>query len=275
MQIALAQMSMSPDMDTNLDTSLRYIAQAEDADLLLFPEIQLTPFFPLYHRDELSSHYGHTAEDYLLDAEDWHINRLISAAQQHHLWIPPNVYMLQGDKPYDTSLLISAEGRLVGRNMMVHVMGLPQFWETDYYTPSKEGFRVYDTPWGRVGIVICFDRHLPESIRSCALQGAQLILVPTANLQTEPLEMYEWEMRVQAFQNNVFIAFCNRVGREGDVLFAGQSLVIDPDGQVVARASNQPALLRATIDLNQVQDCRHRRPYITCLPSARRHTLSV
>ena len=75
-------------------------------------------------------------------------------------------------------------------------------------TPSEDGFKVFDTPFGKVGIVICFDRHLPESIRTCTLKGAQLIIIPTANTLAEPLEMFEWELRVQAFQNNVFVAMC-------------------------------------------------------------------
>lgn len=69
--------------------------------------------------------------------------------------------------------------------------------------------------------MICFDRHLPESIRSCALQGAELVIVPTANTKAEPLEMFEWEMRVQAMQNQIFIAMCNRVGTEDAMQFAG------------------------------------------------------
>ena len=86
--------------------------------------------------------------------------------------------------------------------------------ECDYYTPSEEGFQVFTTEFGKIGIVICFDRHLPESIRSCAAQGADLVIVPTANTKAEPLEMFEWEMRVQAYQNQTFVAMCNRVGKE-------------------------------------------------------------
>ena len=66
--------------------------------------------------------------------------------------------------------------------------------------------------------------------------GAELVLIPTANLTTEPLDLFEWEIRVQAYQNNVFIAMCNRVGREGDVTFAGQSLVVDSEGQTLFKA---------------------------------------
>lgn len=146
---------------------------------------------------------------------------------------------------------------------MVHVLQAQNFYERDYYTPSTDGFHVFDTPWGKVGIVICFDRHLPESIRTCASKGAQLIIIPTANIEGEPLEMFEWELRVQAMHSNVFIAMCNRVGTEGDATFAGQSIVVDPDGEVILKADNQEQLITCEIDLEQTKESRAKRPYIT------------
>jgi predicted amidohydrolase len=145
---------------------------------------------------------------------------------------------------------------------MVHIMQAEQFYECDYYTPSNDGFHVYNTPFGKVGIVICFDRHLPESIRTCVVMGAKLIIVPTANTKSEPNEMFEWEMRVQAFQNNVFIAMCNRVGVEGDMEFCGNSIVIDPNGDVIFKADDTEQLITAEIDLSEADISRQKRPYI-------------
>ncbi|WP_444313024.1 carbon-nitrogen hydrolase family protein, partial [Megasphaera sp.] len=116
---------------------------------------------------------------------------------------------------------------------------------------------------GKIGVVICFDRHLPESIRTCAAMGAELVLIPTANLTTEPLDLFEWEIRVQAYQNNVFIAMCNRVGREGDVTFAGQSLVVDSEGQTLFKAGGEAGLVYCDIDLEKCKASRQARPYIT------------
>ena len=70
-----------------------------------------------------------------------------------------------------TLLMIDSNGGLVGVSKMVNVYQANKFYEQDYYTPSEDGFKVYDTPFGKIGIVICFDRHLPEGIRSCAKQG--------------------------------------------------------------------------------------------------------
>lgn len=144
---------------------------------------------------------------------------------------------------------------------MVHVAQAEHFYEQDYYTPSDDGFHVFDTDIGRIGIVVCFDRHYPESIRTEALMGADLILVPTVNEKAEPLTMFEWEIRVQAFQNSVAIAMCNRVGTEDDMKFAGESLVTDAYGNLICKAGDEEGVLYAEVDLKKSSDLRNKKPY--------------
>lgn len=144
---------------------------------------------------------------------------------------------------------------------MVHVAQAEHFYEQDYYTPSDDGFHVFDTDIGRIGIVVCFDRHYPESIRTEALMGADLILVPTVNEKAEPLTMFEWEIRVQAFQNSVAIAMCNRVGTEDDMQFAGESLVADAYGNLICKAGDEEGVLYAEVDLKESSDLRNKKPY--------------
>lgn len=116
-------------------------------------------------------------------------------------------------------LFIDNNGKIIGNQKMVHIARLEYFYEQDYYTHSEEGFNVFDTEFGKIGIVICFDRHYPESIRTSVLKGAELILIPTANTIDEPKELFQWEIRVPAFQNSVNIAMCNRVGIEDNMTF--------------------------------------------------------
>ena len=106
------------------------------------------------------------------------------------------------------------------------------------------------------------DRHLPESIRTCVLKGADLIIIPTANTKAEPMEMFEWEVRVQAMENQVFVAMCNRVGKEGSMDFSGESLVVDPRGEVICKADGSEQLLVCDIDLKQAKELRKKVPYI-------------
>jgi predicted amidohydrolase len=159
--------------------------------------------------------------------------------------------------------MIDSHGQVLGVSKMVHIAQAQYFYEQDYYTPSDEGFRVYDTPLGKIGVVICFDRHLPDGIRSCAQQGAQLVLIPTANIVGEPLNLFEWEVRVQAFQNTVFIAMCNRVGTEGQLTFAGQSLLAAPNGELLYKAGPTEELPVLDVPLEQAVQERKKRPWLT------------
>lgn len=258
MKIAMGQISMSVEYKENIDKTMRVIEECCGDDILFFPEIQLSPFFPQY----LSAESPFDAKEYLMTESHQDIKRICEQAKNNNLFISPNVYLQKEGNCYDASLWITPDGEIEGISTMVHVMQAENFYEKDYYTPSSDGFKVYDTPFGKVGIVICFDRHLPESIRTCALLGAQLIIVPTANLKSEPLEMFEWEMRVQAMQNNVFIAMCNRVGIEGELEFAGESIVIGPDGEVIIKADDKEKIVRAEIDLDEAVKSREKRPYI-------------
>ena len=109
---------------------------------------------------------------------------------------------------------------------------------------------------------MCYDRHYPESYRSCVLQGADLIVVPVANDKTEPLELFRWEIRVAAFQNSVNVVMCNRVGREAGMDFCGESVFADASGAVAAAAGDREELLLAELDLAGTAAVREKRQYL-------------
>lgn len=264
MRIAMAQMSMQMNRDSNLAKTAGYIQEAvgAEADLLFFPEVQLTPFFAQYRAEEFMQ-MGLDPESFAVDAYGEEIRLIRQMVRNAGIICSPNLYVQESEgECYDRSYMIDGGGHVLGTSDMVNIYSAPLFWEQDYYTPSKTGFQVYNTNLGRIGIVICFDRHLPESIRACAMQGAELILIPTANLKSEPLDVFEAEIRVEAFQNNVFIAMCNRVGDEGSVTFAGESLVVGPDGEVIKKADDTEQLVVADIDLSRAEESRANRNYI-------------
>ena len=243
MRIALAQMRITPDMETNYRRSIDHIIKAshQGASLILFPEIQLTPFFPQYPARDVSN--------YVLSLESRFVTGVCSACKENKIYAAPNFYIEENGNRYDMSILIDDNGNIIGKQKMVHVAQCEKFYEKSYYTPSEEGFSVFDTKLGKIGIVVCFDRHYPESIRTEALKGAELILIPTANTTSEPEELFQWEIRVQAFQNSVNIAMCNRVGVEDSMEFSGGSVVCDYNGDSVAISGNSEDLLIADIDL--------------------------
>ncbi len=243
MKIGMIQMSMSEDMDMNAKKIVNALDQAKECDLVFFPEVQFSPFFA-QHKDK-------DASKYLMRLDDPRIEAIRQKAKEHRMYISPNVYLSKEDGNYDASLWMNPEGRIEDISTMVHIYNAPYFWEIGYYTPSKDGFKVYETPFGKVGIVICFDRHIPESIRTCALMGADLVIVPTANVTNEPLDMFEWEMRVQAMHNHVSIAMCNRVGTEGEITFAGQSLLIDANGNLIYKAGMDEEIIIQELDIKK------------------------
>ena len=263
MRLALAQMSMAGDIDRNFNKSLQFLDLADEhkADLVFFPEVQLTPFFPQYRKKDVGGVLNRIPSEFAIDLDDARIKAMADRAKRYGFYVSPNFYVRSNGHYYDMSLWINPEGQVAAEAKMVHIADAPNFHETDYYTPSESGFFVYDTPFGCVGIVICYDRHLPESIATCVAKGADLVIIPTANAETEPLEMYEWEMRVAAFQNGVFIAMANRVGQEGDLAFAGQSMVIDPEGHVVVKADNSQQFIICNIELSEAAIARKKRAY--------------
>jgi predicted amidohydrolase len=256
MRLALAQYALTGEMTVNVDKAFDFMRMAKDgaAQLVLFPELCLSPFFPRC-RAQLVDRYAITLEhDY--------VRQFREACRRLRLAASPNVYLNEGGRRFDASLMISAEGILLGVSKMVHIAQVPGFYEQDYYTPSDTGFVVYETAVGRIGIVVCFDRHYPESIRTCVLRGASIVLIPTANTTEESRELFICELRAAALQNGVYIAMCNRVGKEGDVTFCGESIVVNPHGEVTKLGGESEELILADIDLGEIAVARSRRPYL-------------
>lgn len=256
MRIALIQSRISEDVFVNLQHTLHAMQRAaqDGASLVCFPELQFSPFFPQYPRKP--------ADPYLFSINHEAVRSLCEKCRQLKLVAVPNFYLLENDSRYDASPVIDADGAILGISKMVHIVQAACFFEQDYYEPAVDGFQVYETSIGRIGVVICFDRHFPESIRTCVLKGAQLIVIPTANTKIEPMKAFEWEVRIAAMQNGVFIAMCNRVGVEGDMDFAGESLVAGPGGELIVKAGDADQILYADIDLGQIDTARQQRPYL-------------
>jgi predicted amidohydrolase len=257
MKLAMAQLKNEGSIEQNLTKSINaiYDAAEQGADLILFPEVHLTEFFPQYPSQDVESYGTLIESDIVATFKD--------ACAKNRIAAVPNIYLKEKGKFYDASIFIDKTGKIIGIQKMVHVAQAEKFYEQDYYEPSDTGFLVFDTELGKIGIVVCFDRHYPESIRTESLMGAELILIPTVNTKSEPLEMFEWEIRVQAFQNSVAIAMCNRVGAEDDMIFAGESIVVDANGNVIVKADDAEGLVFAEFDLSTVGKVRSGKPYTT------------
>lgn len=255
LKLAMVQMANRGSMEKNLEKSIFAIKSAAEngADLVLFPEVRLTDFFPQYP--------GCNADKYAVTIDSPVVKRFQSACRENHIMAVPNLYLTEDGKKYDASILIDENGEIIGVQKMVHIAQADKFYEQDYYTPADDGFKVFDTKYGKIGIVVCFDRHYPESIRTEALMGADLILVPTVNTKAEPMEMFRWEIRVQAFQNSVAVAMCNRVGTEGEMNFAGESISVTPTGDVAVIADDAEQIVYTDIDMSLSKKIRNSKTY--------------
>ena len=248
-------MSMESDIEANFQKSLAFMRDAarQGVDIICFPEVQLSPFFAQYEKIDVSR--------YVIVKNSRYISEMKSLCKETGIYACPNFYIEENGKRYDMSLLIDDNGSIIGEQKMVHIAQCEYFYEQDYYTPSEEGFQVFDTKFGKIGIVVCFDRHYPESIRTEALRGAELVIIPTANTIAEPSELFQWEVRVQAFQNSVNIAMCNRVGKEDKMVFSGESVVCNYDGDIISVAGLDEILLISEVDLSAAFEQRKKKPY--------------
>jgi N-carbamoylputrescine amidase len=177
----------------------------------------------------------------------------------------------------NTAVVIDADGTLLGRYRKMHIPDDPLFYEKFYFTPGDLGFRAWNTRFGRIGVLICWDQWYPEAARLTALQGAEILFYPTA-IGWHPSEKAEygerqhlaWEtiQRSHAVANGCFVAAVNRIGLEqpigGDGLeFWGQSFVSGTSGELLAKASvNRPENLLVEVELAKSETTRTHWPFL-------------
>ncbi|HSA97118.1 MAG TPA: nitrilase-related carbon-nitrogen hydrolase [Acidobacteriota bacterium] len=232
MRIALVQQHATADPDENRERGRRAFLEAARAGaaLVAFAELAFTRFYPQVPATAASADLaepipGPTTELFAALARETGAVAVL------------NLFECDGDRTFDASPVIDADGRLLGVTRMVHIMEGPGFHERGYYSPGDRESYVYATTAGRIGVAICYDRHFPEYMRGLRLGGAELVVVPQAGTAGEWTEgLFEAELQVAAFQNGFYAALVNRVGREDALEFAGESFVADPDGRVIARA---------------------------------------
>ncbi len=258
MRVASVQMAMGPDHAENERQALAAMARAGDAgaNLVVFPELTFLRFFPAHPADPQYF-------DWAVPVPGSVIEQFQEAARKYALVTVINVYEKAGPgRYYDTSPVIDADGTLLGAVRMAHIAEEPGFHEKFYYCPGDTVPQVFDTRAGRVGVSICYDRHYPEHLRSLAVLGAEVILVPTACLGGEDFAMYEVELQAASFDSQVFTVFCNRTGEEERGTFAGRSFVTGPDGRVIKRVGSGEEILVADCDPSSIEHIRRHRFYM-------------
>lgn len=259
MRIALVQQHATGDPAENRARGRSAFLEAAKAgaNLVGFAELAFTRFYPQVPASAGSPSLAETIPGPTTDL-------FCRLARETGTVAVLNLFERDGDRTYDSSPVIDADGRVLGVTRMVHIMEGPGFHERGYYAPGDRESFVHHTAAGRIGVAICYDRHFPEYTRGLRLAGAELVVVPQAGAVGEWTEgIFEAELQVAAFQNGYYAALVNRVGREEKLEFAGESFVADPDGRVVARAPRgRDHILYADCDLGKNAACHAARHFL-------------
>jgi N-carbamoylputrescine amidase len=271
--IGLLQLALSADPDDNLKKALSWVEQAarQGAQVICLPELYRSPYF--CQKEDLK----------LFDLAETipgpSTNALQKAARDLKVAIVVPLFERRAAGVYHNSaVIIDAGGEILGTYRKMHIPDDPAFYEKYYFTPGDLGFKAFNTQFGRIGTLICWDQWFPEGARLTALQGAEVLFYPTA-IGWHPAERERYGaaqqdswitiQRSHAIANGVYVAAANRIGLEQQVpasdgiQFWGSSFICDPQGVILAQGSvDQEEILLAEVDLRHIETIRRNWPFL-------------
>jgi N-carbamoylputrescine amidase len=269
--LGLLQLQCEAAPARNLERSIERIQEAarRGADVICLPELFLTPYFC----QETDCSLFDLAEPIPGPTTE----RLGALARTLGKVIIASLFERRAAGVYhNTAVIFDADGSMPGIYRKMHIPDDPLYNEKYYFTPGDLGFRAFDTRFGRIGVLVCWDQWFPEGARLTALQGAQVLIYPTA-IGWHPREKaahgvqqhQAWEtiQRSHAIANGVYVAAVNRIGHEGPAAagleFWGASFVSDPFGSVLARGGHdREEILIAECDPARIEDVRRNWPFL-------------
>jgi N-carbamoylputrescine amidase len=270
-RVGVVQMSCSTDADKNLAKAEQKIrdAAAQGAQIVCLQELFRSQYFCRVE----DPHLFDLAESIPGPSTD----RLQPLAKELGVVIVASLFERRVAGLYhNTAAVIDASGALLGIYRKMHIPDDPLFYEKYYFTPGDLGFRMFDTAFGRIAVLVCWDQWYPEAARIAALGGANIIFYPTA-IGWHPSEKAEfgeaqydaWRtiQRSHAIANGIYVAVPNRVGFEGPpdhgLEFWGGSFIADPFGRVLSQASHdKEEILVAECDPRKMDETRRNWPFL-------------
>ncbi len=239
-------------------------AAAKGAQIVVTQELFLTPYFCTVEDTERFN-LADTLPGPVTD-------ELSSLASELGVVLVASLFEHRGPGLYhNTAAIIDADGSLMGLYRKNHIPQDPGFEEKFYFTPGDSGYPVWDTRYGKIGVLICWDQWYPEAARLMALGGAQVLIYPTAigwlpseKVQLGSAQHCAWEtvQRGHAVANGCFVATVNRCGSHDGTEFWGQSFVANPYGELVAKASvESEEILLHDLDYIEVEQFRRIWPF--------------
>jgi predicted amidohydrolase len=219
-------------------------AKSRDVELLITPELFVTGYNVGDDLNELAK------QDLLVQVRD--------IAREESIAILVGFPEYDAGHYYNTAVFLDERGEILGRYRKTHLFGS---LDQNAFTPGDQLVCTVDYRGVRLALLICYDVEFPETVRAAALAGAHAILVPTA--QMIPFEIVaEQVVRVRAWENQLYVAYINHDGAEGDLTYVGRSSIADPFGHVLDSIVHGTRLITAVIDTEIVDEARIRNPYL-------------
>jgi predicted amidohydrolase len=263
-KVAAAQMGPNQDgtpREAIVERMLGLLEQAirDDVEVIVYPEMALTTYFPKRIRTDFDQFFETEVPPKALEP-------LLRRAAEKRVAVHVGFCEKADGKYFNTALLTDRDGRLAGVFRKIHLPGtkaadgFAQVYEPYYFAHGDTGYEVFDCAGAKVGVAICQDRRYPESYRCLALQGAEIILIGyNTPISALALDLNELCMRSGAYANLCFVVGVAKAGIEDGVELIGGSCIINPLGQVLAKAATTgDELIVARIDLDQIAPVRKR-----------------
>ena len=258
---ALIQMSMDAEYEKNIAKVDSYLEEAakNGAQLVLIPE--------LFQRHYFCQIESYDYFDYAEDADDSKtIKHYQEVAKRLHLVLPISFFERDGNAFFNSMAMIDADGKVLGIYRKSHIPTGECYEEKFYFSPGDTGFKVWDTSAGIIGLGICWDQWFPETARSLALLGAEILLFPTA-IGSEPVLPHDssshWQnvMKGHAAANIMPVLAANRIGEEKDgkssMTFYGRSFIANEHGETVQEfGRTEEGILYQEFDLDEIKKTR-------------------
>ncbi len=252
--VAALQFAPAPSADDSIAIASAMIreAAAAGAQIILPPELFCGAYF-CRHQDEAE----------FARASEWQTHQAVTAlsalAAELGTVIPVSIFEKDGPEYYNSVVMIDADGTPLGVYRKSHIPDGPGYQEKFYFRPGNTGFKVWDTRFGKIGVGICWDQWFPEAARAMMLQGAELLLYPTA-IGSEPQDATldtaaRWRraMLGHAVSNTVPVIAANRIGEEGGQIFYGTSFIADEAGEIASElARTETGFAIAHFDLDHI-----------------------
>jgi len=222
-------------------------ARARGADLLITPEMFLTGY-------NIGDALPGLAQEDLLEP-------VARIAREHGLALVVGVPEAAPEGIYNTAVAVDATGTLLGRHRKAHLFG---DLDRALFRAGDRPFTAVELHGVRIAMCICYEVEFPETVRAAAFAGAHLVAVPTA--QMEPFRFVaEQVIRARAWENQVYVAYVNHDGHEGDLEYVGRSSIVGPDATVLDSVTAGDALLCAAVDPAAVARAQSENPYLADL----------